>query len=249
MVVSCFENFSQGELEAKLPARMRRDLALRKAKLYITDATKIAVKVGLGKRISMIIQSLQAQWCGALQGRGAAQGNIKKMYGETGVKVVQLNIDGINTGIAGIVECAFLTAWAELETTGAFAFAPPERPGAQAKAAALARRIQAPCNNLDGGDVPVNIFEPGGRVPLWAPASTRSAASPSTAPRGHGQVHAVQQVQPHLPARCRAPPFLLCRKELDAAPASFREGRRHRRWRPRQLPLPRPGLSAGLRRL
>ena len=55
------------------------------------------------------------------------------MYGETGDKVVQLNIDGINTGIAGIVECAVPAAGAELEATGAFAFEPPERPGAQGR--------------------------------------------------------------------------------------------------------------------
>ena len=41
-----------------LPVKMRRDLAVKQAKLYIIDATQIAVKAGLGKRINMIMQSV-----------------------------------------------------------------------------------------------------------------------------------------------------------------------------------------------
>ena len=38
--------------------KMRRDLAVKQAKLYVIDATQIAVKAGLGKRINMIMQSV-----------------------------------------------------------------------------------------------------------------------------------------------------------------------------------------------
>lgn len=41
-VINC--SWSVSELESKLPAKMRRDLASKKAKLYIIDATQIAVK-------------------------------------------------------------------------------------------------------------------------------------------------------------------------------------------------------------
>mmetsp|Transcript_141334 Transcript_141334/g.439248 ORF Transcript_141334/g.439248 Transcript_141334/m.439248 type:complete len:263 (+) Transcript_141334:257-1045(+) len=70
------------------------------------------------------------------------------------------------------------------------------------------------------------------------------------AARRHGLLHAVQQVQPHLPAR--GGPALL------VVPARARGGARrlprgqpcsHRRRRARRLPLPRAGVAVGLHRL
>ena len=45
------------ELDAMLPAMMKRKLAKLHAKFYIMDAFKIAEEIGLGSRINMIMQS------------------------------------------------------------------------------------------------------------------------------------------------------------------------------------------------
>eukprot|EP00429_Kryptoperidinium_foliaceum_P041863 CAMPEP_0176108344 /NCGR_PEP_ID=MMETSP0120_2-20121206/54388_1 /TAXON_ID=160619 /ORGANISM="Kryptoperidinium foliaceum, Strain CCMP 1326" /LENGTH=358 /DNA_ID=CAMNT_0017442509 /DNA_START=6 /DNA_END=1079 /DNA_ORIENTATION=+ len=55
-VINC--TWQESELETKLPAKMRRELAQKGARLFVVDATKIGVKAGLGKRINMIMQSV-----------------------------------------------------------------------------------------------------------------------------------------------------------------------------------------------
>ena len=50
-------NWNAEELEANLPANMKRVLAQKEANFYIIDAVKIAQEIGLGGRINMIMQS------------------------------------------------------------------------------------------------------------------------------------------------------------------------------------------------
>mmetsp|Transcript_29156 Transcript_29156/g.83686 ORF Transcript_29156/g.83686 Transcript_29156/m.83686 type:complete len:244 (+) Transcript_29156:821-1552(+) len=67
---------------------------------------------------------------------------------------------------------------------------------------------------------------------------------------GHGPLHAVQQVQPHLPA-CGRPalPHVAEGAGRGARRLQGRQPRGDRRGRARQLPVPHPGLAAGLHRL
>eukprot|EP00435_Cladocopium_sp_Y103_P011884 s4118_g3.t1 len=126
-VINC--SWSVSELENKLPPKMRRDLATRKAgsrrtisaKLYIIDATQIAVKAGLGKRINMIMQSVFFKLSGVMPFEEAIdmlKKSIKKMYGKKGDKVVQMNIDGVDASVSGITECPVPASWAEISLPG-----------------------------------------------------------------------------------------------------------------------------------
>eukprot|EP00913_Durusdinium_trenchii_P026580 g24936.t1 len=118
-VINC--SWSVSELESKLPAKMRRDLASKKAKLYIIDATQIAVKAGLGKRINMIMQSVFFKLSGVMPFEEAIEmlkKSIKKMYGKKGDKVVQMNIDGVDASVSGIIECPVPAEWANLTVPG-----------------------------------------------------------------------------------------------------------------------------------
>lgn len=49
--------WSAEELEERLPAKMKRDLANKHANFYIMDATKLARDLGLGNRINTILQA------------------------------------------------------------------------------------------------------------------------------------------------------------------------------------------------
>ncbi|CAK9102980.1 unnamed protein product [Durusdinium trenchii] len=114
-VINC--SWDVSDLEKQLPAKMRRDLAEKKAKLYIIDATKIAVKAGLGKRINMIMQTVFFKLSAVMPYEEAVEmlkKSIKKMYGKKGDKVVKMNIDGVDASIEGIVECEVPAAWASL---------------------------------------------------------------------------------------------------------------------------------------
>ena len=45
------------ELEEKLPAKMKKILAERKAKFYIIDGVSIAKEIGLGNRVNTVLQA------------------------------------------------------------------------------------------------------------------------------------------------------------------------------------------------
>lgn len=45
------------EMEAAVPAKVRRRLAALKPDLYVVDARAVADAVGLGKRINMVMQT------------------------------------------------------------------------------------------------------------------------------------------------------------------------------------------------
>lgn len=226
-VINC--TCSAEEIGAQLPARMKRDLALRKARLYIIDATKIAVKAGLGKRINMIMQSVFFKLSGVMPYEAALEllkGSIKKMYGKKGDKVVQMNIDGVNASIAGIVECGVPNGWSALEpvSAGSEAFTPLAQ-GNLTKAEVFARSVQAVCNSLDGNELPVSIFEPGGRVPLGTSQYEKRGIAinvPRVDMDKCTQCNKCSLICPHAAVR----PFLLSQKELDAAPAGIRAGSR-----------------------
>eukprot|EP00927_Polykrikos_kofoidii_P046141 TRINITY_DN40337_c0_g1_i1.p1 TRINITY_DN40337_c0_g1~~TRINITY_DN40337_c0_g1_i1.p1 ORF type:complete len:1902 (+),score=402.20 TRINITY_DN40337_c0_g1_i1:435-5708(+) len=228
LVINC--GWSPEELDCKLPVAMRRELALRKARLYVIDATKIGVRVGLGKRINMIMQSVFFKLSGVMPfeaAMGLLKTSIKKMYGKKGEKVVQMNIDGVDATVAGIVECPVPAAWAERKDEPSVAFHGgaaledevsngPER---------FAKRIQSPCNNLDGNDLPVSIFEPGGRVPLGTSLYEKRGIAinvPRVDMDKCTQCNKCSIICPHAAVR----PFLTTQLDLDAAPATFREGSR-----------------------
>ena len=50
-------SWSREELPAHIPAKMKRDLARKHAKMYIIDATRIAREIGLGNRTNTVLQA------------------------------------------------------------------------------------------------------------------------------------------------------------------------------------------------
>ncbi|CAK9099419.1 unnamed protein product [Durusdinium trenchii] len=154
-VINC--SWSVDELKDKLPPKMRRDLAVKKAKLYIIDATQIAVKAGLGKRINMIMQSVFFKLSGVMPFEEAIEmlkKSIKKMYGKKGDKVVQMNIDGVDASVSGIKEVPVPGDWASLTVPGEAGAATGEVAKGPRKVIDLlpkqfADNVQMPCNNLD----------------------------------------------------------------------------------------------------
>mmetsp|Transcript_117427 Transcript_117427/g.377184 ORF Transcript_117427/g.377184 Transcript_117427/m.377184 type:complete len:1875 (+) Transcript_117427:88-5712(+) len=229
-VINC--TWSQDELEAQLPENMRRHLAQKGARLYLVDATKIAVKAGLGKRINMIMQSVFFKLSGVMDYEAALdllKGSIRKMYGKKGEKIVKMNIDGVDASLEGIVECRVPTEWAagdKVPKAGLKEFAPAERKeNVFADAESFARRIQTPCNDLDGNDLPVSTFQAGGRVPLGTSQYEKRGIAinvPRVDMDKCTQCNKCSLICPHAAVR----PFLMSQRELEGAPATFRDGSR-----------------------
>jgi len=61
-VLNC--QWSEDELDEKLPASIKRYIANNDINFYIINAIKIAREVGLGNRINMVMQSVSSGWQG-----------------------------------------------------------------------------------------------------------------------------------------------------------------------------------------
>ncbi|CAJ1376806.1 unnamed protein product [Effrenium voratum] len=234
-VINC--SWGKDELEKQLPAKMRKDLATKGAKLFIIDATKIAVKAGLGKRINMIMQTVFFKLSAVMPYEEAVEmlkKSIKKMYGKKGDAVVKMNIDGVDASIEGIIPCEIPASWAQVEVegdTGAaqrkmgpYAKGPRMFPELQ-DAEQFAKQVQAPCNSLDGSALPVSAFVPGGRVPLGTSQYEKRGIAikvPQVDMDKCTQCNKCSLICPHAAVR----PFLMTSQELQTAPATFKSGSR-----------------------
>eukprot|EP00434_Breviolum_minutum_P033364 symbB.v1.2.029522.t1/scaffold3242.1/size60447/3 len=236
-VINC--SWDKSELEEQLPAKMRKDLAEKQAKLFIIDATKIAVKAGLGKRINMIMQTVFFKLSAVMPYEEAVEmlkKSIKKMYGKKGDKVVKMNIDGVDASIEGIVQVDIPASWASLSVDSeapatddskqkvAYGKGPRMFPEVQ-DAAQFAKQVQSPCNNLDGNALPVSAFVPGGRVPLGTSQYEKRGIAinvPRVDMDKCTQCNKCSLICPHAAVR----PFLASGQELAKAPAAFKAGSR-----------------------
>eukprot|EP00435_Cladocopium_sp_Y103_P022579 s3392_g5.t1 len=234
-VINC--SWDKSELEKQLPAKMRKDLAEKQAKLFIIDATKIAVKAGLGKRINMIMQTVFFKLSAVMPYEEAVEmlkKSIKKMYGKKGDKVVKMNIDGVDASIEGIVQVDIPAAWASLDLGSeatdakkqkvAYGKGPRMFPEVQ-DADQFAKQVQSPCNNLDGNALPVSAFVPGGRVPCGTSQYEKRGIAinvPKVDMDKCTQCNKCSLICPHAAVR----PFLATGQELAKAPAAFKDGSR-----------------------
>ncbi len=145
-------SFTLEEIENQLPNRVKKQLAEKKGRLFIIDATKIAESIGMGRRTNTILQSsffaLNEQILPYDKALDYMKGAAKKSYSKKGEEVVKLNYEAIDNGKAGLVEVPVKAEWANLTvaktrvTTGDEYF----------------DTHVDPINALDGYDVPVSEF-------------------------------------------------------------------------------------------
>ncbi|MFV0552177.1 MAG: pyruvate:ferredoxin (flavodoxin) oxidoreductase [Anaerorhabdus sp.] len=111
--------FDAKDIVKHLPKRMLRDLADKKAKFYIIDATKIAQDIGMGRRTNTILQSaffaLNEQIMPYAEAVDYMKAAAKKSYSKKGDEVVQLNYKAIDAGRDGLIEIPVDKAWSYLK--------------------------------------------------------------------------------------------------------------------------------------
>ncbi len=108
-------NWSDEELNTKLPASMRRTLWARKARLYTIDAVDIAHDLGLGNRINMITQAAFFKISGIMDLDSAVRElkhSIEVTYGNKGQDVVDKNKAAVDLGLSKIRQVAIPDSWA-----------------------------------------------------------------------------------------------------------------------------------------
>ena len=147
------------ELDAQLPASMKRALAKKHAKLYTIDAITIARDAGMGGRINTTMQAAFFKLANVIPYEDAdayMKAAVKKTYGRKGEEVVKKNCDAIDMSISGIHEVAIPESWAAAET-GAVPI--------KVEATEYFDTLVAPILAQEGDKLPVSAFDPAGVVP------------------------------------------------------------------------------------
>ena len=140
------------QLEARLPNRIKRQLAEKHAKFYIIDANKIASEIGLGRRTNTILQAsffyLNQNIMPYAEAQDWMKKFAKKAYGKKGDEIVRMNYEAIDAGANGLVEVEVKESWKDLPGNKVYATTGDEYFDTYVDV----------IGSLDGYDLPVSKF-------------------------------------------------------------------------------------------
>ena len=204
------------ETAKKIPNKIKRILAQRKAKFYIINATKIGREIGLGNRTNTIMQSAFFKLADIIPFEDAKtymKEFALKSYGNKGEAIVKMNYDAIESGEAGLEEVTVDPAWATLSDEMSLAV-PSKYNGGK-----YVETICKPMNKALGDTLPVSVFmdhADGSAVNGTAAIEKRGVATmvPVWKEENCIQCNQCSFVCPHAVIR----PFLINDEELEAAP-------------------------------
>ncbi|MBS7527277.1 pyruvate:ferredoxin (flavodoxin) oxidoreductase [Fusibacter paucivorans] len=214
-VLNC--KWNAEELEALLPASMKRYIAKNDIKFYTIDATSVAEEIGLGNRINMIMQAAFFKLANVIEIDKAIaylKEAIEKSYGKKGQSIVEKNNKAVEYGIERLVKVDVPAAWADAKDSDVA----PEATGEPS----FIKDILRPITAQKGDDLPVSIFKE-------TADGTFEAGSAAYEKRGIAvnvpewqidnciQCNQCSYVCPHAAIR----PFLLTEEEVAAAPAGL----------------------------
>ena len=206
-------------LEKRLPAKMKRDLARRKAAFYTIDATAIARQIGLGNRTNTILQAAFFKLSEVIPLETAVaemkDAIYKTYYKKKGQAVVDMNNASIDYGIRDIVKIEIPASWADAKDA-----AVPE----ETEKPAFVRDVVDVMNRQAGDTLPVSVMKKYGLVDGTWPAGTAkyekrgmAVEVPEWDPEKCIQCNRCSYVCPHAAIR----PVLLSGEEQKAAPEGF----------------------------
>ena len=207
--------WSPEELEAHLPASMKRFIAQNEIKFYTVNATEIAVEVGLGGRTNMIMQAAFFKLSEVLPLDFAIEElkeSIVKDYGSKGEDVVQMNYKAVDQGIERIVKIDVPADWANAEDEDKGEDNRPE----------FIKNILEPIARQEGNSLPVSAFVgmEDGTFPAGTSAYEKRGIAvtvPEWKSENCIQCNQCSYVCPHAVIR----PFLLNEDEVANKPENF----------------------------
>jgi pyruvate-ferredoxin/flavodoxin oxidoreductase len=207
--------WSAAELEEKLPASLKRELAAKKARFYIMDAHGIAREVGLGKRINMVMQAAFFALTNVIPLDDAVKylkEGIEKTYGKKGQDILDMNYAAVDQGVSAFEQVEIPASWAQAKDEGAAKASLPE----------FIEEVLIPMNRQEGDSLPVSAFvgrEDGEFPPGTSAYEKRGVAInvPTWHPESCTQCNQCAFVCPHASIR----PVLASADEVAAAPEGF----------------------------
>ncbi|MDR1060122.1 MAG: pyruvate:ferredoxin (flavodoxin) oxidoreductase [Clostridiales bacterium] len=208
--------WDEGELGARLPAKVKRYIARHDIKLCTIDGISIGRELGLGSRINVIMQAAFFKLAAIIPIDDAVKymkAAALKSYGSKGEAIVEMNYKAVDRGISEVREISVPASWADAEDAPAAAKPVPD----------FIRDVMEPMNAQVGHRLPVSSFV--GREDGTFPQGTTKYEKrgiavdvPEWQPEACIQCNQCSYVCPHAVIR----PFLLDEAEAKAAPEAFK---------------------------
>jgi pyruvate-ferredoxin/flavodoxin oxidoreductase len=205
------------ELEANLPAGMRRGIAAKKIRFYNVDAIAIATQSGLGGRINMIMQTAFFKLSGVLpfeQAVALLKDSIRKEYGRKSDKVVEMNLGAVDLAVENLVEIDYPDSWSGSSDDKGLNFRLGET------MPDYVREVVFPILQQKGDELPVSSFAPDGVFAFSTARYEKRGVAinvPEWIKENCIQCNQCSFICPHATIR----PFLATDQELAAAPQSY----------------------------
>ena len=211
--------WSPEELDANLPASMKRYIAQNNINFYTINGIKIAEEVGLPGRASTILQSAFFTISGILpvdEAIGYMKEKVIAKFSKKGQAVVDSNCNGIDRGSKEVVKIDVPESWKTAQDAPRELHVDTDR----AEMKKFVKDILDPVGRLHGDDLPVSAFldSPDGVYPQGSAAFEKRGIAvnvPEWEPEKCAQCNRCAMVCPHAVIR----PVALTEEELAAAPA------------------------------
>ena len=209
--------WSEDELEQKMPGDILKYIAENDIKFYIIDANKESQALGLGNRSNMVLQAAFFKLAKVIPVEDAVahmKAAVKKTYGLKGEKIVNMNIAAVDAGINAVKQVQVKESWKKL-SGAAIQPAPADVPD-------IIKNILVPINAQKGDLLPVSAFKgmEDGTMPLGTSQYEKRGIAthlPVWDSSECIQCNMCSFVCPHAVIR----PYLLDEKEAANAPADM----------------------------
>ena len=213
--------WSEAELDAHLPAKVKKYIAENNINFYTIDATTIATKkIGNAKVKNTVLQSAFFALANILPADEAIDYMKKaayKSYIKKGQAIVDLNYAAIDAGADAFVKVNVPAAWKDCAPDAPAAAFESNRKDLEK----FVNNIVTPVNAMAGDSLPVSAFKDcaDGTFPQGSTASEKRGVAvyvPKWNPENCVQCNSCSFVCPHAAIR----PFAMTEEEAAAAPAA-----------------------------
>ncbi len=209
-------SWNKEELEDRLPANVKRQLANKNIKFYTIDATSIAKDLGLGNRTNTVLQSAFFKLADVIPVEEAVdymKKAIYKSYSKKGDAIVNMNYAAVDAGLEGIVKVEVPESWKN---------AVDEVVAEEKNLPKFVKEVMMPMNSQKGDDIPVSAFVgiEDGTAPLGTSKYEKRGIAvdvPVWNKENCIQCNQCSYVCPHAAIR----PFLLTEEEVKNAPEGY----------------------------
>ena len=206
--------WSPEEMDSRLPAKMKNQIAEKHIKFYTLDGLKVVQDLGTSKGVNTVMQAAFFMLANVIPYEDAERymkEAIKKTYGKKGDAVVAMNYACVDNAIAGLKEVNYPESW-KTTTTGADPLPVPNDE--------YFKNFIAPITAQEGDKLPVSAFDPAGVVPTGTTKFEKrgiAVSVPVWIQENCIQCNRCSLVCPHATIR----PVLATAEELQDKPEGF----------------------------